>query len=84
MNSDYWYKKEFSNKLSTLERRLKKTAQIKDKRKRLSELLNIRRETKLLLSQYENLEVYDNFFLNKIKKNIRSFIFNLEKEYAKK
>lgn len=84
MNSDYWYKKEFSNKLSTLERRLKRAAHIKDKRKRLSELLNIRRETKLLLIQYENLEVYDNFFLNKIKKNIRSFIFNLEKEYVKK
>ena len=84
MNSDYWYKKEFSNKLSALERRLKRATLIKDKRKRLSELLNIRRETKHLLSQYENLEVYDNFFLNKIKKNIRSFIFNLEIEYVKK
>ncbi len=84
MDTDYWSKRDFSNKLLILEKRLKNAAGIKNKRKKLSELLSIRGETKLLLNQYENLKTYDNFFLNKIKKNIKSLIFNLEREYAKR
>lgn len=84
MSNNYWLKKEISYNLIRLERRLANASNIKDKRKRLSELLRIRNDVKGLLKHYEESKFDDNFLFQKFTKNIKSFAFKLEKEYAKK
>lgn len=84
MSNNYWLRKEISDKLFYLDKRLAIASNIKDKRKRLSELLRIRNDVKDLLKHYEKSKFDDNFFFQKFIKNIKSFAFKLEKEYAKK
>lgn len=84
MNNNYWLRKEISNKLLHLNKRLIIASNIKDKRKKLLEFLKIRNDVKALLKQYEESKFDDNFLFQKFTKNIKTFIFKLEKEYAKK
>ena len=84
MSNNYWLRKEISDKLSYLDKRLAIASNIKDKRRRLSEFLKIRNDVKSLLKQYEESKFDDNFLFQKFTKNIKIFIFKLEKEYAKK
>lgn len=84
MNNNYWLRKEISNKLLRLDKRLTIASNIKDKRKKLLEFLKIRNDVKALLRQYEESKFDDNFLFQKFTKNIKTLIFKLEKEYAKK
>lgn len=84
MSEDYQLKKEISNKLSILQRRLIVAGNIKNKRKKLRELMNIRKEIKWLLDNYKPEEINDNFLFKDFIKKIKTLMFNLERENAKK
>lgn len=84
MSKDYRLKKEISNKLSILQRRLIVAGNIKNKRKKLRELMNIRKEIKGLLDNYKPEEINNNFLFKDFIKKIKTLMFNLERENAKK
>lgn len=84
MSADFLLRKKLSNNFFYLEKKIKAANSIKDKRKRLSELLKIKNDVKSLLKQYDENKFDDNFLFRKFTKNIKAFIFKLEKEYAKK
>ena len=84
MSNDYWSNKELSNKISLLERRLAIASGIKDKRKKLKEVIFLREQIKALLKEYESSKIDDNFFLKNILNKIKSLIFRVEKEHGKK
>ena len=84
MSNDYWSNKNLSNKISLLERRLAIASGIKDKRKKLKEVIFLREQIKALLKEYESSKIDDNFFLKNILNNIKSLIFRVEKEHGKK
>ena len=84
MSEDYRLKKEISNKLSILQRRLIAAGNIKNKRKKLRELMNIRKEIKELLDNYKPEEINNNFLFKDFIKKIKTLMFNLERENAKK
>lgn len=84
MSNDYWSNKKLSNKISLLERRLAIASRIKDKRKKLKEVIFLREQIKALLKEYESAKIDDNFFLKNILNKIKSLIFRVEKEHDKK
>lgn len=84
MSEDYQLKKEISNKLSILQRRLIVAGNIKNKRKKLRELMNIRKEIKWLLDNYKPEKINNNFLFKDFIKKIKTLMFNLERENAKK
>lgn len=84
MNENYWLKRSFYNKIFDLEKKLIITSKIKDKKKKIKDIIYIRNQAKTLLSEYKKSKINDQFLLKNISKKINSIIFRIEKESAKK
>ena len=75
------FEKSLAKKLIIIDRRLKTTNLIENRRKRLKELLSIRRDLKIMLNDYKSNPVLkeDLSYYNKILKKIKTFIYFSEK-----